>query len=152
MKPLILTRGVRAIMFNLLDPFLLLPSNLMLYFLYFSCGQLCFLFFFLDFSPHPTMINGLSLQLSSKLPFALPDRSAVEIQYAAVYTEGILPSIQCTCSIYWQFSQSINQTSWSVHSVYTATILPYTVSLLHFGQGWHPFPTNMSNGLSLWVF
>ncbi len=33
-----------------------------------------------------------------------PDRSAVEIQYAAVYTEGILPSIQCTCSIYCQFS------------------------------------------------
>ncbi len=82
-----------------------------------------------------------------------PDRSAVEIQYATVYTEGILSSIQCTCSIYWQFSiqymtilhiyfnivavypQYILQTSWSVHSVYTATILPYTVSLLHFGQG-----------------
>ncbi len=75
-----------------------------------------------------------------------PDQSAVEIQYAAVYTEGILPSIQCTCSIYCQISisytavfrvnlQYILQTSWSVHSVYTATILPYTASLLHFGQG-----------------
>ena len=38
-------------------------------------------------------------------------------------------------SIVAVYLQYILQTSWSVHSVYTATILPYTVSLLHFGQG-----------------
>ena len=33
------------------------------------------------------------------------------------------------------YLQYILQTSWSVHSVYTTTILPYTESLLHFGLG-----------------
>ncbi len=66
-----------------------------------------------------------------------PDRSAVEIQYAAVYTEGTVE-----ISIRWEsglavYLQDILQTSWSVHSVYTATVLPYTVSLLHFSQGLH---------------
>ncbi len=35
------------------------------------------------------------------------------------------------------YLQYILQTSWNVHSVYTATILPYNVSLLHFGLGKH---------------
>ncbi len=81
------------------------------------------------------------------LIYSYPDQSAVEIQYAAVYTEGILPSIQCTCSIYTAnlvtkiritilhihfnivavYLQYILQTSWSVHSVYTATIPVFTL-------------------------
>ncbi len=92
----------------------------------------------------------LNFLFKSDIVVLNPDRSEVEIQYAAVYTEGILPSIQCTCSVSeiavydhtahtLQHSSSIPavilQTSWSVHSVYTATILPYTVSLLHFSQG-----------------
>ena len=48
-----------------------------------------------------------------------PDRSAVDIQYAAVYTEGILPSIQCTCSIYWQFSITYTA-AFRVPCIYTA--------------------------------
>ncbi len=45
------------------------------------------------------------LDISGKLfTLTYPDRSAVEIQYAAVFTESILPPIQCTCSIYCQFS------------------------------------------------
>ncbi len=33
------------------------------------------------------------------------------------------------------YLQYILQALWSVHSVYTTTILPYTESLLHFGLG-----------------
>ncbi len=51
------------------------------------------------------------------LQYILPMQYTVYFNIVAVYLQYIL------------------QTSWSVHSVYTATILPYTVSLLCFGQG-----------------
>ncbi len=38
------------------------------------------------------------------------------------------------------YLQYILQTSWSVHSVYTTTILPYTESLLYFGLGIKTMP------------
>ena len=46
------------------------------------------------------------------------------------------------------YLQCILQTSWSVHSVYTAFILPYTVSLLQFGLGKHMYYQEQSNFVS----
>ncbi len=69
----------------------------------------------------------------------------------AVYTANLVyhilqlsgyPALQYMTMLHIHFNivavylQYILQTSWSEHSVYTATILPYTVSLLHFSQGY----------------
>ncbi len=48
-------------------------------------------------------------------------QTEVEIQYAAVYTECILPLIQCTCSIYCQFSLPYTA-AFRVPCIYTAHV------------------------------
>ena len=52
-----------------------------------------------------------------------PDQSAVEIQYAAVYTEGILPSIQCTWQGWHIGSRYANPGTWSIYCQFS---IPYT--------------------------
>ncbi len=70
-------------------------------------------------SPQPCRSSYASVVLYKGREF---DRSAVEIQYAAVYTESILPSIQCTWSIYCQFSTAHTlQHSSSIPAVYSCT-------------------------------
>ena len=56
---------------------------------------------FIVYSLHTNLEAKESNGNSEILVVGNPDQSAVEIQYATVYTEGRLPSIRCTCSIYY---------------------------------------------------
>ncbi len=77
---------------------------------------------------------------SERLSFQQSIELLIEVTWIAFMEYGMYspkknPHHNIHFSIVAVYLLYILQTSWSVHSVYTATILPYTVSLLHFGLG-----------------